>query len=418
MTGMKEEAPLTAIEDYIEMDEEDENENEASKEHWNFLDVVETESRLRPSTYASKQVRGPLSGVHPQHGPDPFTQELGSRQNRHAETEVQASTNGQISMHQAKPVGSAKSMIQGTQHYSEADLQIRESNAQNTHIKGNSEKEHQHIEQRKEQRSHAEVGQSEHKKAQSRSAKPIQARKKPKLKARDLLPNFIRSVTSSSSIAERVQASLLIPQTPRVPSPHSSSDSDQPLVHKQHQPQLPTPPISQKPSTTVGSNEHEAIDLDNNTEAIERETPEQLTLTDCFARLTSGLDTAQHSIEATVGNMESEPLSEGMVARTVLHVRAENMLAKGPVAVPLSAINASEALFSTLMAERKMSDALHRSVSDMTATFPWPDRSLCIRKGRPEDWVYFCNTVRKGWEQEAHHFNGECHIDIMIHVDD
>ncbi|KAL6715808.1 hypothetical protein ACLMJK_006769 [Lecanora helva] len=174
----------------------------------------------------------------------------------------------------------------------------------------------------------------------------------------------------------------------------SSSDSDKSLPQRRQSFVPFTPPRSRISSTRHES--HEVIDLDSDIETnqnIKRE------------RSTTSIAT------------KAEWLPSNSLNRTYLRISAENMPTRGPVRVPLSVCKTSDELFTSLLAERKIPRDLRNSISDITASFKWSLERIGIRKGRDEDWAYFCEFIRKAWEKDGSRFQEGCDIDIMIHID-
>lgn len=190
-----------------------------------------------------------------------------------------------------------------------------------------------------------------------------------------------------------------------IPAHDSDSDSE-PIARKRRNP-LYTPPTSHAPSTTPAViHKSQVIDLEN----CDR---------DEYQRRASYpvRKAPEPKSEHTNPIMKAEPLSAEIISRTFLHVRADNM-DRGPVRVPFTLCKTSDRLFTSLMSERKIRYELHDRVSDISATFTWNKQSIGIRKGRAEDWAFFCDSLRKAWEKESHRFAEGCNIDIMIHVDE
>ena len=199
-----------------------------------------------------------------------------------------------------------------------------------------------------------------------------------------------------------------------VPGRESSSDSDRPMIHRRHNPQPITPPNSHRLSLTPAvPRGREIIDLEDESGSPQYEQPSAVD------NLSTAAKEPKLKVESAQASIKVEPLSADMVSRTFLRVRAKGMLDKGAVRVPFSLCKRFESLFELLLSECKVQHELRAKVSDITATFPWDkEDQRWIRKGRLEDWAYFCEDLRKAWEKEPHSFEDGCKIDIMIHVPD
>ena len=233
--------------------------------------------------------------------------------------------------------------------------------------------------------------------------KSIQKRKSKQLKHHISAPSRISKVTKPAQKDQPISHLVNSDAHGR----ESDSDSDVPLLRKRsrHKPQPMTPPESHAPSATPTGQKHvEIIDLENETGLSQIESPKLATRS------------PKVKTEPSYGGIKTEPLSAEIIACTFFRVSADNMPGKGPVRVPFSLYKTSEDLFTSMISERRIRQ--HNRISDITATFPWSKESIGIRKGRPEDWTYFCNSLGKAWEKESHRFEEECHIDIMIHVDE
>ena len=221
------------------------------------------------------------------------------------------------------------------------------------------------------------------------------------------MPKLDEPAEKEGKIPQVVQSSKIRPH-------ESDSDSDVPLLRKRRcQPQLMTTGESNVLPTTPNVRKRtNIVDLEDDAGLAE------------YARLSLVPQSQQKAqavkikTEGPNSDAKVESLSVEMISCTYLRVSADNMVGKGPVRVPFELYKTSERLFTSLMSERKIRHDQRPRVSDITATFPWSKESIGIRKGRYEDWTYFCECLRKAWVTESHRFGEGCNVDIMIHVDE
>ncbi|KAK4690646.1 hypothetical protein P7C71_g6190, partial [Lecanoromycetidae sp. Uapishka_2] len=116
--------------------------------------------------------------------------------------------------------------------------------------------------------------------------------------------------------------------------------------------------------------------------------------------------------------IKAEPLSSDALTKTILLVKASTM-DKAPLTVPLSSYSTPSLLFSTLLRDLRLPQALHQKVHTISATYAWNGKELLIRKNDLDDWKRFCKAVRSAWETLADNFNdeNECEVRMVVHVD-
>lgn len=176
------------------------------------------------------------------------------------------------------------------------------------------------------------------------------------------------------------------------------SESEEPLSHnkfRKHETQLPTPSASHAASSTPAVLGRTIIDLES---SPEREVKDQ-----------NGNQTTE---------IKDEPLFAGYVANTILLVTASNQADKAPAAVPFSACQRFDEIFSTLVTELGLPVDTGKKVKAMSATYTWNGKRHRIRRGKKLDWHRFIKAIRKGWESESTKFEDECEIEMVLHVDE
>lgn len=117
-----------------------------------------------------------------------------------------------------------------------------------------------------------------------------------------------------------------------------------------------------------------------------------------------------------------EHLSSQALTKTILFVSASNQPGKAPVSVSLSLCRSANRVFDTLIAECGLKPEAAQKVADISATYPWSHRGHRIRRNRPEDWARLLTTIQNAWNSQGGSFeadeDGECKVDLMIHVDE
>lgn len=116
-------------------------------------------------------------------------------------------------------------------------------------------------------------------------------------------------------------------------------------------------------------------------------------------------------------SVKTEQLSSNSMARTSFIVTASNQSTIAPVIVPFTSCNTFGRLFETLISECDVHPEAAGRVSKISARNTWDGKQVRIRKGRPEDWDYFCRGLYWAWKQEKERFEHGYEIEMMIHVD-
>ena len=121
-------------------------------------------------------------------------------------------------------------------------------------------------------------------------------------------------------------------------------------------------------------------------------------------------------------DVKMEPLTDDMMKRTMFLVTVHDSPI-GPVPVPFTECGNFHTLFPTLIEERGVPDEDARKIDNITTIFTWTGgqfggRVGGIRKNKPGDWVYFCDSLRKAHESDADRFKGKCEVGIKLHIND
>lgn len=214
-------------------------------------------------------------------------------------------------------------------------------------------------------------------------------KRKPRVSAPD-------HTSKSNTAAKKGKEAARSVSTGKLPQPRS--ESEEPLSHHKSwkpQTQLQTPSSSHAASVTPTVLGHTVIDLES---SPEREVKDQ-----------DGNKIAQ---------IKDEPLFAGHVAKTVLLVTASNQADKAPAAVPFSACQRFDEIFSTLVTELGLHPDTGKKVKAMSATYTWNGKRHRIRRDKKLDWHRFIKAIRKGWESETTKFEDECEIEMVLHVDE
>ena len=114
----------------------------------------------------------------------------------------------------------------------------------------------------------------------------------------------------------------------------------------------------------------------------------------------------------------TEQLSTEAMARTSFIVTASNQPTIAPVTVPFTSCMAFDRLFETLISECDIRLETAQKVTKISAKNTWTGKQIRIRKGRPEDWMFFHRGLCKAWKQGSEQFEDGCEVEMMIHVDD
>ena len=93
----------------------------------------------------------------------------------------------------------------------------------------------------------------------------------------------------------------------------------------------------------------------------------------------------------------------------------------GPVPVPFAECCDFHVLFATLIEERGVPDDDARKIDSITTAFAWTGGDFGgklggIRRHKPRDWGYFCETLRKAHEMDFDRFKGKCEVAMKLHI--
>ena len=93
----------------------------------------------------------------------------------------------------------------------------------------------------------------------------------------------------------------------------------------------------------------------------------------------------------------------------------------GPVPVPFTECRNFNILFATLIEERGVPDDDARKIDNITTIFAWTGgefggKMSGIRRHKPRDWNYFCDTLRKAHETDFDRFKGKCEVGMKLHI--
>ena len=119
-------------------------------------------------------------------------------------------------------------------------------------------------------------------------------------------------------------------------------------------------------------------------------------------------------------DVKMEPLTDDMMNRTMFLVAVHDSPIV-PVPVPFTECGNFHVLFSTLIKERGVPDEDARKIDNITTVFTWTGgqfgrRVGGIRKNKPGDWIYFCDSLRKAHQMDADRFKGKCEVAIRLHI--
>lgn len=113
-----------------------------------------------------------------------------------------------------------------------------------------------------------------------------------------------------------------------------------------------------------------------------------------------------------------EPLSYDQLFQTTLHVSASNQPGLAPATVGFGLCKTMEELFTTMIAEYDITSTSR--ITKASATYTWNGKRHLLRRDRQEDWVLFCNAIKKAWSKEENRLSfleDGCGIEMMVHAD-
>ena len=118
--------------------------------------------------------------------------------------------------------------------------------------------------------------------------------------------------------------------------------------------------------------------------------------------------------------VKNEPLTDFMMMNTIFLVTVHDS-PLGPVPIPFTECRNFHILFATLIEERGVRDDDARKIENITTTFAWTGGEFGgkiggIRRHKPRDWDYFCDTLRKAHETDFDRFRGKCEVGMKLHV--
>ena len=121
-------------------------------------------------------------------------------------------------------------------------------------------------------------------------------------------------------------------------------------------------------------------------------------------------------------DVKTEALTEDMMKKTMFLVTVHGSPI-GPVPVPFTECGNFHIFFPTLIEERGVPDEDVKKIDNITTIFTWTGgdfggRVGGIRRNKPGDWVYFCDSLRKAHEKDADRFLGKCEVAIKLHFND
>ena len=122
----------------------------------------------------------------------------------------------------------------------------------------------------------------------------------------------------------------------------------------------------------------------------------------------------------SIVEVKNEPLTDFMMMNTIFLVTVHDS-PFGPVPVPFTECRNFHILFATLIEERGVPDDEARNIDNITTTFAWTGGEfggkMCgLRRHKPRDWEYFCDTLRKAHETDFDRFKGRCEVGMKLHV--
>ena len=237
--------------------------------------------------------------------------------------------------------------------------------------------------------------------------------------ATKLLPG----ATSSSSatwmkypVRAQSPPSAFVPFHPASPSEVTTTTTAFGFLQKPglHGPTTPSTPIL-NPNRCHG----EIINLSDDSDDCEEQWNKKSTTTST----STSRKNDQVSVAGTahsIVEVKNEPLTDFMMMNTIFLVTVHDS-PLGPVPVPFTECHNFHILFATLIEERGVSDDDARKINNITTTFAWTGGEFGgkiggIRRHKPRDWDYFCDTLRKAHEMDFDRFMGKCEVVMKLHI--
>ena len=200
--------------------------------------------------------------------------------------------------------------------------------------------------------------------------------------------------------------------------PHSLPS---PLTSTGLPPPLPTTDLPPPLTSTIESNRSNAnvVIVSDDSDSGEEEQREQPTTASLHTSTKKDRGSVTQ-IARSFEDVKMEPLTDDMMKQTMFLVTVHDSPI-GPVPVPFTECGSFHILFPTLTEERGVANEDARKVDNITTVFTWTGGELGgrvggIRRNKPGDWIYFCETLRKAHERDADRFNGKCEVAIKLHI--
>ena len=231
-----------------------------------------------------------------------------------------------------------------------------------------------------------------------------------------------RATSSSSSmwtnypVPAQLPSSAIVPFSPASPSEGTSTTTAFGFLQKPglHGPTTPLTPIL-NPNRYHG----EIINLSDDSDDCEEQWSKKSTTTS----ISTSIKNDKASVARTAHNIvevKKEPMTGFMMTNTTFLVTVHDS-PLGPVPVPFTECHNFHILFATLIEERGVPDDDARKIDNITTKFAWTGgefggRMGGIRRHKPRDWAYFCETLRKAHETDFDRFKGKCEVGMILHV--
>lgn len=178
-------------------------------------------------------------------------------------------------------------------------------------------------------------------------------------------------------------------------------------------------PLTSTPGPN-GSNANTSILLDDS-DAGEEQPRNKPTTTSLRPSTEKGKGSST-KVDRGFEDVKTEPLNEDMMKKTMFLVTVHDSPI-GPVPVPFTECGNFHVLFATLIEERGVADEDARNIDNITTVFTWSGgeyggRIGGIRRNKPGDWSYFCDSLRKAHESDSDRFRGKCEVAVKLHIND
>lgn len=250
---------------------------------------------------------------------------------------------------------------------------------------------------------------------ESMKIKPNKPRKSPttsaeaKAKANTKAVKAVPPIRSHSKAQSQNSHAATQAQPTSRKRPHQDESSSQPPAGPNKEPPHPT---AKRPRRALDSHA-KSLPTPHTTNSPEHVTIESEKGSSAEPEIVQENAVPQHPV-----SIKPEPPTYEQMARTSLLVSASNQSDIAPASVPFAQCRTLDELFTTMISEYDIQS--NGRISKVSATYTWNGKRHLLRRDRQEDWVLFCNAIKKAWAREENQLKfleDGCEVDMMVHVE-